>query len=55
MTTSRGKVVLRDDIDPVPWLGEEGRFLLRAEDHTDRVQWERGINRARFAADPPPF
>ena len=30
------------------------RKRTRAEDHTYRVQWERGINRARFAADPPP-
>lgn len=30
--TITGKVVVRDDVSPVPWLGEEGRFLLRAED-----------------------
>jgi hypothetical protein len=31
------------------------RRRTRAEDYRYRVQWERGINRARYAADPPPF
>jgi len=31
------------------------RKRTRAEDRAYRVQWERGINRARFAANPPPF
>ncbi|MFG2087298.1 MULTISPECIES: cupin domain-containing protein [unclassified Spirillospora] len=32
MTHTPGKVVARDEVAPVRWLGEEGRFLLRAED-----------------------
>ena len=32
MTAITGKVVIRDDVNPVPWMGEQGRFLLRAED-----------------------
>jgi hypothetical protein len=31
------------------------RKRTRAEDRAYRVQWERAINRARYAADPPPF
>ncbi len=32
MTHVPGKIVYRDDVSPVPWLGEKGRFLLRGED-----------------------
>lgn len=32
MTITTGKILVRDDVDPVHWLGESGRFLLRAED-----------------------
>jgi hypothetical protein len=31
------------------------RRQTRAQDRTARVSWERGINEARMAADPPPF
>jgi uncharacterized protein DUF222 len=31
------------------------RRRTRAQDRTARVSWERGINEARMAADPPPF
>jgi hypothetical protein len=31
------------------------RRRTRAEDRAARVSWERGINEARMAADPPPF
>jgi hypothetical protein len=31
------------------------RKHTRAEDRAYRVQWERGLNQARYAADPPPF
>ena len=31
------------------------RKRTRAEDRAYRVQWERSLNRARYAADPPPF
>jgi quercetin dioxygenase-like cupin family protein len=32
MTGRPGKIVIRDDVTPVPWMGEQGRFLLRSED-----------------------
>ncbi len=32
MTFVRPRLVLRDEVDPVRWNGEEGRFLLRQED-----------------------
>lgn len=32
MTATAGKVVVRDDVEVVRWMGEQGRFLLRAED-----------------------
>ncbi|GAA1774688.1 cupin domain-containing protein [Actinomadura chokoriensis] len=32
MTHTPGKLVWRDEVPPVRWQGEEGRFLLRAED-----------------------
>ena len=31
------------------------RKRTRTQDRAYRVQWERGLNRARYAADPPPF
>jgi hypothetical protein len=31
------------------------RRRTRAEDRARRVQWERALNRVRYAADPPPF
>jgi len=32
MTDVPGKIVIRDDVSPVHWMGEHGRFLLRGED-----------------------
>jgi quercetin dioxygenase-like cupin family protein len=32
MTEVPGKIVIRDDIAPVHWMGEHGHFLLRGED-----------------------
>ncbi|MFE5401255.1 cupin domain-containing protein [Streptomyces sp. NPDC056580] len=32
MSKTERKVVSRDDVEPVCWFGEEGRFLLRKED-----------------------
>lgn len=32
MTITAGKVVVRDDVPPIRWAGEQGRFLLRSED-----------------------
>ena len=31
------------------------RKRTRAQDRAHRVERERGLNRARYAADPPPF
>ena len=31
------------------------RKRTQAEQGAYRVHWERGLNRARYAADPPPF
>ena len=31
------------------------RKRTRAQDRADRIEWERGVNRARYAANPPPF
>jgi hypothetical protein len=31
------------------------RKRTRAQDRAYRIQWERGLNEARWAADPPPF
>jgi quercetin dioxygenase-like cupin family protein len=32
MTLAPPKLVVRDEVDPVLWMGEQGRFLLRKED-----------------------
>ncbi|GAA2102469.1 cupin domain-containing protein [Actinomadura alba] len=32
MTHTPGRIVSRDAVAPVHWMGEEGRFLLRSED-----------------------
>ncbi|WP_433172860.1 cupin domain-containing protein [Actinoallomurus sp. CA-150999] len=32
MTLAPAKLVIRDEVDPVRWMGEQGRFLLRKED-----------------------
>jgi hypothetical protein len=31
------------------------RRRTRAAERAARIQWERGLNEARWAADPPPF
>jgi quercetin dioxygenase-like cupin family protein len=32
MTVRSGKIVERDEVPPISWMGEQGRFLLRSED-----------------------
>jgi hypothetical protein len=51
------KLVLPKGPSPGPnrELAMPKRKRTRAEDRAYRVQWERGLNRARYAADPPPF
>jgi hypothetical protein len=41
--------------DPSRGLCMPTRQRTRAQDRASRIQWERGINAARYAADPPPF
>jgi hypothetical protein len=41
--------------DPMRGLCMPTRRRTRAQDRASRIQWERGINAARYAADPPPF
>ncbi len=52
-----GKLVLPKSPPPGPnrELAMPKRKRTRAEDRAYRVQWERALNRARYAADPPPF
>jgi hypothetical protein len=43
-----------------PAAGNRGLMMptrqrTRAQDRAARIAWERGINEARMAADPPPF
>ncbi len=42
---------------PSPYRGlcMPTRTRTRAQQRASRIQWERGINAARYAADPPPF
>jgi quercetin dioxygenase-like cupin family protein len=32
MTSIPGKIINQNELDPVLWMGEQGRFLLRADD-----------------------
>jgi hypothetical protein len=52
-----GNLVQSDEPPPGPdrGLAMPKRKRTRAQDRAHRIEWERGINRARYAADPPPF
>jgi Domain of unknown function (DUF222) len=52
-----GDLVLPNSPPPSPHrdLAMPKRKRTRAEDRAYRVEYERGLNRARYAADPPPF
>ena len=52
-----GTLVLPGTGSPHPnrGLAMPTRKRTRARDRARRVEWERGLNRARYAADPPPF
>ncbi|MGV0743160.1 HNH endonuclease signature motif containing protein [Mycolicibacterium sp. XJ870] len=41
--------------DPARGLAMPTRRRTRAQERAARIQWERGLNRARQEADPPPF
>ncbi|MEJ6536492.1 MAG: hypothetical protein QNL98_04530 [Mycobacterium sp.] len=45
----------RTDNSPGRTLMMPTRKRTRAEERAARTTWERGINEARWAADPPPF
>jgi hypothetical protein len=52
-----GTLQLPNNPPPSPnrGLAMPKRKRTSAQDRAYRVEWERGLNRARHAADPPPF
>ena len=52
-----GELVLPDEPPPGAdrGLAMPKRQRTRAEERASRTEWERGLNRARYAANPPPF
>jgi hypothetical protein len=52
-----GTLILPNSPPPGPnrELAMPTRKRTRAQDRAYRVQWERELNRARYAANPPPF
>ena len=52
-----GKLMLPNQTPPQDRRGlmMPTRQRTRAQERAARVSWERGINEARMAADPPPF
>jgi hypothetical protein len=52
-----GKLVLPTGPPPSPCreLAMPTRKRTRAQDRARRIEYERGLNRARYEADPPPF
>ncbi|MFI5510923.1 13E12 repeat family protein [Mycobacterium sp. NPDC051804] len=50
-------LVLGDEPPPGPnrGLAMPKRKRTRAQDRAHRIEWERGVNRARYRAIPPPF
>jgi hypothetical protein len=42
-------------IEPDRTLAMPVRRRTRAADRAARIEWERGLNRARIEANPPPF
>jgi hypothetical protein len=57
LATPTGKLVLPNSPPPNPnrGLAMPKRKRTRAQDRAYRIEYERGLNRARYAADPPPF
>lgn len=57
LATPTGTVELSNSPPPGPnrGLAMPTRRRTRAQDRAYRVEYERGLNRARYAADPPPF
>ena len=52
-----GELILPATGPPHPnrGLAMPKRKRTRAEDRAYRIEWERGLNRKRYEADPPPF
>ena len=52
-----GELVLPEEPPPGAerGLAMPKRKRTRAEERAARIEWERGLNRARYAANPPPF
>ncbi len=44
-----------DDLPPGRTMMMPTRKRTRAAERAARIAWERGLNEARWAADPPPF
>jgi hypothetical protein len=57
LATPTGALVLPNSPTPGPnrELAMPKRKRTRAQDRAYRVEWERALNRARYAADPAPF
>jgi hypothetical protein len=57
LATPTGKLVLPNSPPPNPnrGLAMPKRKRTRAQDRAYRMEYERALNRARYAADPPPF
>jgi hypothetical protein len=58
LAVSTGELILpRPASPPSPARGlcMPTRKRTRAEERASRIEWERGINAARYAANPPPF
>ena len=60
LATPTATLTVPQQADPPP--EDPGRTLMmptrkrtRAEERAARIDWERGLNEARWAADPPPF
>jgi hypothetical protein len=51
------ELALPDDPPPSPLRGlaMPKRKRTRAQDRAYRIQYDRNLNAARYAADPPPF
>ncbi len=57
LAVATGEIAAVDDTAPHPDRGMAmpKRKRTRAQDRADRIQRERAINQARYAANPPPF
>jgi hypothetical protein len=57
LATPTGTLELPNSPPPNPnrdWAMPK-RQRTRTQDRARRIEYERGLNRARYAADPPPF